>query len=78
MMQKQSKKTGNGSTQRTYKKDRTENSKIKLKCWTCGGPHLRRDCSQKKKDENSQDKQKENTHGLAMKTQSSDITDITK
>lgn len=43
MMKKQSKKTSSGSTQRTYKKDRTENSKVKLKCWTCDGPHLRRD-----------------------------------
>ncbi|XP_071581628.1 uncharacterized protein [Temnothorax nylanderi] len=62
-----------------HRKDKGDSSKIKLKCWTCGGPHLRRDCSQKKKDGNSEDKQKENTHGLAMvSTRFSNTSDTTK
>ncbi|KMQ86054.1 integrase core domain protein [Lasius niger] len=70
---------GGNTTQRTHKKDKADSSKIKIKCWTCGGPHLRRDCPEKKKDGNSQDKQKEKTHGLAMvSTRFSNTFDATK
>lgn len=70
-------KTGSGS-QQTYKEDKIKSSKSKLKCWTCGGPHLRRDCPQNGKDGNSKDKKKENNSGLAMvSTQSSNTSDTT-
>lgn len=65
------------STARTNKKDKSDSSKTKLKCWTCGGPHLRRDCTEKKKD-NIQDKEKEKTHGLAMVSTQSKVFDATK
>lgn len=51
-----------GNTARMHKKDKVDTLKSKLKCWTCGGSHLRRDCPERKRDGNSQDKQKEKTH----------------
>jgi len=74
------KKQSKGNTaQCTYKKDKVDSSKIKLKCWTCGGPYLRHDCTQKKKNGSDQDKQKESTHGLVMvSTRSSNAPDLIK
>ncbi|KYN08017.1 hypothetical protein ALC62_01006 [Cyphomyrmex costatus] len=44
-----------GTVRQAYKRDKDNDFKVSLKCWTCGGPHLRRNCPSRKKDENNQD-----------------------
>lgn len=44
------------AAQQTYKKDKEANPETKLKCRTCGGPHLRRDCPSRKKDGENKEK----------------------